>query len=355
MKKRLPLPARIRSLKAYASARSLYKDARWIFLDANESPEVPHINLSGLPACNRYPDPTADRLRDEIAQTYGLTRETVLMASGSDEIIDLLLRTFVRSRSAVVSLEPSYGMYKVSAVANGIRYRTIELDRRFRLPRDIRVSLKNCDVLILCNPNNPTGSIIPLRRIAAICRDFSGIVVIDEAYGEFADAAGVPSAVRLLHLGTQNLVVVRTFSKAFQAAGIRLGYALSDPRIIAVLMKLKLPYNVNALTQTAGLNLWKKRDGMLRTTRSTIRERIKLQSAFRKLGIPVQKSAANFFLAEFGSPARALRVFTGLMKKNIIIRRLSSPRLQSMLRVTIGTREENEKLLSSLSSFPLSL
>ncbi len=349
MKKTLPLPARVRRLVPYASARSLYKGDDWTFLDANESPFSPTTRLSAL-SYNRYPDPTADQLRDAIGKTFRLARGNIMMASGSDEIIDLITRCFVRSGRSVAAIEPSYGMYSVSARTNGVPYAPIALESDWRPPSDMTSRCGRSDVLFLCNPNNPTGGVIAVSTIAKICRSFPGIVVVDEAYGEFADALGYPSCMRLLRKGVKNLIVLRTFSKAFGAAGIRLGYALSDPAIIAVLLNCKLPYNVNALTQAAGLALWKNRSRMERSVKIILKERTRLMRRCAELGFTPRQSAANFFLVQCPTPLTAARAFEGLVRAGIIVRRMKSLRLRSFLRFTVGTRAENDMLLSSLSS-----
>lgn len=273
-----------------------------------------------------------------------------MMASGSDEIIDLIVRCFVRRGRSVTAIEPSYGMYKVSCLTNGIRYVPLELDRNWQLPSS---GMKNCrtsDVLIICNPNNPTGSFIDQSTLARVCKSFPGIVVIDEAYGEFSDAQGHISAIGLLRKGVKNLIVLRTLSKAFGAAGIRLGYALSDSSIINILLKCKLPYNVNVLTQTVGLALWKNREQMQRSVRFILKERMRLMRQCSELGLSVHRSVTNFFLIKFSSPQLAEKVFQDILKAGIIVRRYHSPRLSSMLRLSVGTRKENDKLISILTS-----
>ena len=299
-----PLPTHVASLRPYESARSLWKGDSWTFMDANESPLQRAVVLDGLPPLNRYPDPTADALRDAVSAFYGLRRENLMMANGSDELIDLVVRAFVRLGRKVVSLSPSYGMYRVSADAAGADFVSVPLRADFSLDeQSLIAALKDADVLFLCSPNNPTGMAldgasrrtdIPVCRSTDIpvCRDvapapgrqeclpssanqclpscgsglierlaatFSGVICVDEAYGEFADAEGIPSSIELLRRGVENLIVLRTFSKAFAAAGIRLGYGVACPAAIEVLLRMKPPYNVNVLTQAAGLALWNQR------------------------------------------------------------------------------------------------
>ncbi|MDD5751583.1 MAG: aminotransferase class I/II-fold pyridoxal phosphate-dependent enzyme, partial [Candidatus Peribacteraceae bacterium] len=191
----LPLPSNVASLRPYTSARSIRKGDAWIFLDANESPFTETVRMDSWPAFSRYPDPTADALRDAIAAYYGLARGNLIMANGSDELLDLLVRSFVRPGRKVVGLSPSYGMYRVAAESNGKCFVSVPLQSDCSADEDALFSaLDTADLLFLCSPNNPTGSVLPLSFLERVLRRFPGCAVVDEAYGEFADAAGIPSA-----------------------------------------------------------------------------------------------------------------------------------------------------------------
>lgn len=350
MRTRLPLPARVKNLKPYASARSVLKGNDWILLDANESPCAPRV-----PRCtsllNRYPDPTADTLRDAIAATYGVGRENLIVGNGSDELIDLAVRSFVRRGKSVVSFAPTYGMYRVSADMNGCRYATVPLAQDGTLDAALLLDrAADADTMFLCNPNNPTGSTLPLSAIEKILDAFPGLVILDEAYGEFADAISLPSAISLVRGGRNNLLVLRTFSKTFAAAGMRLGYGIASKEIIDTLLKVKPPYNVNVLTQEIGLKLWNDRDRMKRNVRNLIAERKRLMTTFAKLGCRIFPSVTNFFLIDLLRGKNPEVIYARLRDDYRIVLRLISWGKRTLLRISVGTRQENTLLLSAISS-----
>ncbi|MEN6459344.1 MAG: histidinol-phosphate transaminase [Thermoguttaceae bacterium] len=346
-----PLPSHVASLKPYQSARSVRKGDQWLFMDANESPAASAAAIGPLPPMNRYPDPTADGLRDAVAGFYGLDRSRAMMANGSDELIDLLARCFVRPGRRVVTLAPSYGMYRVSAASNGAAMSVARLTADFKLDGDALVAaLDDADLVFLCSPNNPTGQVIEPGVVERLAARFPGVVAVDEAYGEFADAEGVPSSIEFVRRGVRNLVVLRTFSKAFAAAGIRLGYALAQPAVIDVLLRMKPPYNVNVLTQAVGRSLWSQRDIMERNVRGLIAERTRLAAGCRQLGCEVFPSKANFFLLRPPAGVVAKQLYDELIERfSLVVRRFDgSAQLDGLLRVTVGLPEHNDFLLSSL-------
>lgn len=347
----LPLPAHVASLQPYESARSLMKGDAWIFLDANESPVAGTEEPLPLPSINRYPDPTADALRNAIAQHYGIKQGNVLMANGSDELIDLSVRTFVRQNRSVASFKPTYGMYKVSADSNGVAYRSIDVEEGFYLDEQSLLRIDDADILFLCNPNNPTGTVLTREKIEAIVSAFPGLVVIDEAYGEFADAEGIPSSIDLVRKGAKNLLVLRTFSKAFGGAGIRLGYGIADEGIIDVLLRMKAPYNINAMSQACGLRLWNDRERMEKNVHIMQRERQRLIAGCTKLGCTVFPTVTNFFLLQLPATANSSEIYTSLCDQyRIVVRKIRGLSQQNMLRISVGSPQENDLLLSSLSS-----
>lgn len=351
MKAILPLSANVESLQAYESARSLLKGNQWIFLDANESPFAGTDEPLQLSSINRYPDPTADALRDAIASFYSVKQCNVLITNGSDELIDLSVRTFVRKDRTVASFKPTYGMYRVSADINGVSYRSIDLDKDFKLDEKSLLQIGDADLLFLCNPNNPTGTPIGREKIEKIVSTFPGLVVIDEAYGEFADYEGVPSSIDLVKEGARNLLVLRTFSKAFGAAGIRLGYGIADEGIVDVLLKMKPPYNVNVMSQACGLKLWNERGRMEKNVKVLLRERQRLMDGCRKLGCKVFPTVTNFFLVQLPATVDSNDVYTRLCEQyRIVLRKIRGISQKNILRISVGSPQENDLLLSSLSS-----
>jgi histidinol-phosphate aminotransferase len=347
----LPLPAHIESLRPYASARSLLKGDQWIFMDANESPVAEDLTLPALPLWNRYPDPTADRLRTAIASYYGLSIDNVIAANGSDELIDLVVRTFVSPGRHVLGLQPSYGMYRVSADINGHDFVTVPLTEDFGIDESaVAEAAENADVLFICNPNNPTGTLADLSLLKRLRKRFSGLMVIDEAYGEFADAQGYPSAIDCVDHGAANLIVLRTFSKAFGAAGIRLGYGIGATSIINVLLKTKSPYNVNVFTQAVGWHLWNERARMEKKVMQILEERSRLMEGCEHLGCRVFGSVTNFFLVQPPAAVRSEELYLRLRDQYRIVLRQIAVAQQFLLRITVGMPHENDALLSSLAS-----
>lgn len=349
----LSLPPNVASVKPYESARSLCKGEGWIFMDANESPVPGTMRSPSFPPLNRYPDPTSDVLRDAVAALYGIRRENLVIGNGSDELIDLCVRAFVRDGREVLSIEPTYGVYGVCSAVQGAPYKTVMLTKTLLV--DVPSLLdagREADVLFLCSPNNPTGLSVPQTHLKKIVREFSGIVVVDEAYGEFADDAGIPSAIEMVKEGADNLLVLRTFSKAFGAAGIRLGYAVGPRSLIDILLRIKLPYNVNALTQAAGLILWNKRKTMKERVARLRKSKIPLMQACDDLGCAVIPSLTNFFLMQPPQGRNADDLLRRLRDEyRIVLRRIKdTPVLANALRITVGTDEQNRMLISALSS-----
>ncbi len=346
------LPSNIALLKPYASARSLCKGEEWIFMDANESPVPGTIQLPSLPPLNRYPDPTADVLRDAVAVTYGIGRENLVIGNGSDELIDLCVRAFVRPGRSVVSVTPTYGMYEVSSAIHGSPFSAIPLAEDLLV--DVSAFLGaavQADLIFLCSPNNPTGLPIPGARLKSIVKDFPGIVVVDEAYGEFADDDGIPSAIEMVKDGADNLLVLRTFSKAFGVAGIRLGYAIGPCPLIDVLLRIKPPYNVSAVAQAAGSELWRDRKTMQARVARLRSAAITLMQVCDDLGCTVMPSLTNFFLMRPPDGRSADDLLLCLREEyRIVLRRIKdTPVLTNFLRITVGTDEQNRNLFSALS------
>jgi histidinol-phosphate aminotransferase len=341
------IPPHIAALEPYESARALLKGSGWTFLDANESAFAALSSQISLSALNRYPDPFADRLREAISGHYGLDRDHIIMANGSDELIDLAVRAFVRPGRSVLGADITYGMYRVSAAASGFPYRVLAVNEDHQIDERSLGHAHDSDVLFLCCPNNPTGTVLESRAIERIVRTFPGLVVIDEAYGEFADAQGIPSSIGLVANGAPNVLVLRTFSKAFGAAGLRLGYGISSVFLIKTLQKIKPPYNVSALSQAIGLELWEKRSRMEENVERLSLEKARLMDACVELGCKVRRSPTNFFLIELASQSQRDRTYEVLRDEyRIVVRKIRG--LANVLRITVGTPKENDYLISSL-------
>lgn len=354
MKNVLPQPAYLASFKPYASARSILKGDTLTFFDANESPSALDLDpCELLMEINRYPDPLADALRASIAKRYGVPADQVVAGNGSDELIALCVQAFVRPEKAVVTAEPTYGMYRVCAESLGRRCIAIQRNAPgYAVDTDVLEKTKeDTDLVFLCNPNNPTGGMMPVGSIGRFAEGFSGLVVVDEAYGEFADAQGFRSALDLVRSGTKNIMVLRTFSKAFGAAGIRLGYAIGSRDACERLRAIKLSYNVNALSQRLGILLLEKDQSMQATVRLLLGERMRISCAMEQRGCSVLPSVTNFFLFTPPSGLRADVLYERLKEKGMVVRAFpDSPLLSGLLRFSVGTRAQNDRFLFVLRS-----
>ncbi len=331
------------NLKPYSSARKEYagNDAS-IFLDANENPyNAPN---------NRYPDPLQKDLKKRIATIKSVRPEQIYLGNGSDESIDMLFRVFCRPGvDNVVAIAPTYGMYEVCAEVNDIEYRKVLLDASFQFKASDL--LDACDdftkLIFLCSPNNPTGNDLNAEEIIRLVSQFQGIVVLDEAYIDFSDT---PSFIR--YLGEfPNLVILQTFSKAWGCAAIRLGMAFASESIVELMNKIKYPYNINLLTQREALDMVGRYYRVQEWVESLLGERKRLMNEFKKLPCckQVYPSDANFFLVRVGE---ARKLYAYLVEKGIVVRNRTNIVLcRHCLRITVGTRPENDRLLEVLKEY----
>lgn len=330
-------------LKPYSSARDEYNGAdASVFLDANENP---YNNPN-----NRYPDPMQRELKSHLSRIKRVSAANIFLGNGSDEAIDLLFRAFCEPRiDNVVAIDPTYGMYQVCADVNDVEYRKVLLDEHFQFSADklLAAADEHTKLMFLCSPNNPSGNNLCRDEIVKLLQAFDGIVVVDEAYIDFSEARSF-----LLDLALYpNVVVLQTFSKAWGCAAIRLGMAFASEKIIAIFNKIKYPYNVNLLTQKQALEMVLRPYEVERWVKVLKEERIWLEEAFRALPCTVEvfPSDANFFLARVTD---AVDVYCYLVGKGIIVRNRHTVALcGNCLRVTVGTRPENEKLLDALRQY----
>ncbi|MFD2516064.1 histidinol-phosphate transaminase [Pontibacter locisalis] len=333
-------------MKPYSSARDEFKGEASIFLDANEN------NLGSLAGenYNRYPDPHQKKLKTLIAEIKDVRSEQVFLGNGSDEAIDLLLRAFCRpGKDALLCLPPTYGMYEVSANLNEVRIDTVQLTADFQIPvQEVLQTLKpETKLLFICSPNNPTGNSIRTEDIETLLNKFSGLVVIDEAYIDFADT---PSWTTRLN-DFPNLVILQTFSKAWGMAGLRLGMAFASAEIIALLDKIKPPYNINEATQELVLQAIDKTEVLKDMVEEIVQERELLMQALPSIQAveTVYPSDANFLLVKV-TDAGAMYKF--LLSKGIVVRNRSGlPGCEGCIRISVGTLEENQTLLKAMAAF----
>ena len=336
----------IKNLKPYSTARDEFKGHASVFLDANENSYG-----SPLPAnYNRYPDPLQLDLKDAISKIKGVPIENTFLGNGSDEAIDLLFRAFCNpGKDNVIVLPPTYGMYEVSANINDVEIRKVSLLPNFQLDMETIAETidENTKLIFICSPNNPTGNSINREDIETILANFKGIVVVDEAYINYArQKTFIQELTEYV-----NLVVLQTFSKAWGLAALRLGMAFSSRKVIDVLNKIKPPYNINQATQDLAFEALKNIEQVNAWIKQSVAERERLSVDLQTLGIvtKVYPSDANFILAEVTDAAK---IYDTLVNEGIIVRDRSKVTLcEGCLRITVGTKEENDKLLTILKNF----
>lgn len=331
----------VKQMKPYSSARDEFEGAASVFLDANENPFNTRFN--------RYPDPHQLLLKKVIAASKGLTTSQIFLGNGSDEAIDLLYRVFCNPGvDQVIIPQPTYGMYSVSAAVNDVQVVSIPLTNHFDLDAAsvLREVTRQTKLIFLCSPNNPSGNLLKSSAIETILLHFHGIVVIDEAYIDFADS---PTWTSQLHK-FNNLAVLQTFSKAWGLAGLRLGLCYANPQIIQLLNKVKPPYNINGFTQSEVLQCIQERVPKKNAwVEILIAERQRLANQLTSLPCvkKVFPSDANFLLVEVSN---ANTIYKELVQQGIIVRNRSNILSCSQcLRITVGTREENDLLIQVMS------
>ena len=327
----------IRTLAPYSTARDEYQGELGIYLDANENPYDNNYN--------RYPDPHQKNLKRRLAEIKGVPVEKIFIGNGSDEPIDLVFRLFCESRRHnAVSIAPTYGMYKVAAAINDVQMREVQLEPGFTLDAEklLAAADENTRLLFLCSPNNPSGNCFPKKEIEKVIRRFNGIVILDEAYIDFAGQPGFLSELDEY----PNLVILQTLSKAWGMAGLRLGLAFAQPLIVDTLSRVKYPYNINVVTQKIVLEqLRKSPDAQIAeivSERGRVLEGLAKNPVIRK----IHPTDANFVLVEVDEPRT---IYDRLIGAGIIVRDRSRIKgCEGCLRITIGTPEENDRLLETL-------
>ncbi|WP_134088429.1 histidinol-phosphate transaminase [Olivibacter sp. XZL3] len=336
----------IKRLTPYSSARDEFKGEASILLDANE-------NAFGSPLptnYNRYPDPLQGRLKTKISQVKGVPPEHIFIGNGSDEAIDLLFRAFCRPGvDNIIIVPPTYGMYEVSANINDVLIKRVPLTSDFQL--DLNGIAEAIDeyskIIFICSPNNPTGNAINRSDIETLLNNFNGIVVVDEAYINFARQRSFTQELAEYN----NLVILQTLSKAWGLAGLRIGMAFAASDIIHVFNKIKPPYNINEASQTLALQALENVDEINTWIKTTVAEREKLAASLSTLPFVqhLYPSEANFILVKMTAPKA---VYNYLVELGIIVRDRSSVILcEGCLRITVGTPTENQQLLNALSGY----
>ncbi|MDR5590377.1 histidinol-phosphate transaminase [Christiangramia sp. SM2212] len=330
----------VAALEPYSSARDEFKTQgkEMVFLDANENP-----NENGL---NRYPDPQHFEVKKSLSKLRNVPAENILLGNGSDEVLDLIYRAFCEpGKDNIITLPPTYGMYKVLAGINNVENREVYLNHDFEPDATAIMNQVDDDtkMIFLCSPNNPSGNSFNDDTVSSLLDNFNGLVVIDEAYIDFSEKDSWLSKLEYF----PNLIVTQTFSKAFGLAGIRLGALFASKEIISVLNKIKPPYNVNQQTQEKALKALNDLDSINSQVSEILTERNRLSKQLLEYDFisKIYKSDANFLLLEVDD---ANKRYQDLLKKGIVIRnRSNQPLCENCLRITIGTPEENKTLIKA--------
>jgi histidinol-phosphate aminotransferase len=332
----------VKNLNPYSCARDEFKGDSAIFLDANENP---------YGKLNRYPDPYQRKLKTAISKIKEISEENIFLGNGSDEIIDLCFRVFCNPGiDKVLTFTPTYGMYEVSASINDIKIVKIALNELFQIDLQKVKSLfsdKTLKLIFICSPNNPTGNSMIYSDVEYIIKNFNGIVVIDEAYIDFSEK---PSLIDLVDK-YPNLILMQTFSKAFGLASARVGMAFSNPVIIKYFNKLKPPYNISTINQKAVMRRLDRLEDYKSQVSRIKKERERLINNLGKMPMTekIYPSDSNFILVKVKD---ANFIYNTLVDQKVIIRNRSSV-MDNCLRITIGTRKENDKLVNALKTIQL--
>lgn len=325
----------VKTLKPYSSARDEFEGLAEVSLDANENPFG-----FGL---NRYPDASLSELKKAFSNFRSVNKEKLIFGNGSDELIDFLIRAFCEpSQDKILTFTPTFGMYSVCAGINNVEVIQEPLNQDFQIDLEKlqpKLSDENLKIIFICSPNNPTGSSVDKETILSITKAFNGLVVVDEAYIDFAEES-------LVNQDIANLFILQTFSKALGLAGARLGIGIGSKELIGVLNKIKPPYNVNSLTQEKAIDVLKRPEAIKKQIEILKEERVKMEQALSGIGKvkKIYSSNANFLLVEFED---AKKTYKDLSNIGVIVRDRSN-QVVNTLRLTIGTPEENKRLIAAL-------
>lgn len=318
----------------------------WTKLNTNEnpyppSPAVKAAIIEAAEDLRKYPDPAGNVFRKAAAEVFGVKLEQVLCGNGSDDILTLITRAFCGPDDVMAYPCPTYSLYPVLARIQDCKSVEVDFPDDYGLPMGLLET--NAKVVILANPNAPTGTVIPLGDVAAFTSSLDGIVVVDEAYVDFADE----SAVRLVERH-HNLIVSRSLSKSYSLAGLRFGFAVADAKLIDGLMKVKDSYNVDRLSIAAATAAIRDQAWMQANAGRIRRTRAALTARLRRMGFSVLPSQANFVLARSEDAKSARAIFRALKKRKILVRYFDHRRVDDCLRITIGTDEEVDRLVAAL-------
>jgi histidinol-phosphate aminotransferase len=336
----------IEAMQGYAPGAQP-KAARILKLNTNENPYPPSpkavqaLRDFDLEALRKYPEPLSRPVAEAASEVYGCELNEVIVGNGSDDILTILIRSFAGETDIIGSLNPSYSLYPVLANIQGASFRFVDLNEDFSLPENLLEQAAGCSLFFLTCPNAPTANSFDREKIRAFCRDFKGIAVIDEAYGDFAEENFLD-----LYKEFPNVVISRTFSKSYSLAGIRVGLAFANAELISGMMNVKDSYNVNALSQVMAAAALRDQTYFAECRDKVITAREKTAAALSAMGFQVLPSQTNFLFA--APPVDAAEVFNQLNKRHIYVRYFKGDSTGRFLRITIGTDEEMDEFLGAI-------
>ena len=348
----------VRALQGYVPGEQP-RSRRVVKLNTNENPYPPSPRCAAAlaafdtAALRRYPDPVFSELREVIARLNGTTTDRVFVGNGSDEILSLAARAFVEDDESIGSLDPSYSLYKTLAAIRNVKWIGLEEIKELENER-IRESANSfihkfsdslISLFLLTNPNAPTGEFREPKVIAAFAKKTRGVLLIDEAYADFArdNCMALATAPK-----NRNVIVMRTLSKSYSLAGLRVGYCVGPKDLIDALYKIKDSYNVDLLAQRLAIAALKDQSHMRGNVRKIVRTREATANALRSRGFDVIPSEANFLFVRPPKPHTAAALFAALKTRNIFVRYFPGPKTGDRLRITIGTEEEMERLMKAI-------
>ncbi|HEX4448798.1 MAG TPA: histidinol-phosphate transaminase [Polyangiaceae bacterium] len=339
----------VRALEGYVPGEQPLPGARVVKLNTNENPYPPSprvldaIRAVPAHALQRYPRPMADEFRAAASRVLGVPEESILAGNGSDDILTIATRTFLAPGDALAYPEPTYSLYPVLAKLQDARIVTVPWAPGWSLPIEALVAA-GARAIYLANPNAPTGTLVPVSAVEALARAFEGVLLVDEAYVDFADHNCLELALRL-----PNVVVSRTLSKSYSLAGLRFGFAVARPEVVAEMVKVKDSYNCDALSIAAAAAAIADQDYARGTWAKVRAERARLTHALEGLGWSVLPSQANFVLATVPG-GRAAQVLAALKARGVLVRYFDAPGLDDKLRITVGTSDDTDALLAALTA-----
>ena len=329
-----------------------------IKLNTNENPYPPSPKVDEVlsqatgASLRQYPNPLADPLRDLIALEHQLTRDHIVMTHGGDEALRLAITTFVEPKGVFGMAEPSYSLYPVLAAVQDATVAKVQLEQNWGLPLDAAEQLNQQNVALTClvNPHAPSGTLMQMSDLATLADELSGVLLIDEAYVDFVDPQSAYDSTLLVRK-FPNVLILRTFSKGYSLAGLRLGYLIGDPSLIQpIIGKTRDSYNIDHISQQIGSAAFEDQDYARETWLNVRRERIRVEQALGQLGLACPPSQANFLLASIApnSSSSAKDIYLALKERGILVRYFDTPRLADNLRISLGNAEENNMLIEHL-------